>query len=582
MWRQITRSLQIFLLALSFLRDYRTIKRLRKKLSGSMLEEAEARVYARSGARVRRAALRLQGLIVKVGQFLSARADVLPLAFTRELTQLQDAVPGVAFRRIQSAVESELGAKLETVFSSFREEPIAAASLGQVHEAVLRDGQAVAVKVLRPGIERLAEIDLRALHRVVQVLYRFTKTGKRLRVNEIYAEFRKNVLEELDYRTEADHLKRFTKQFRDRPNIVVPRVYEEFVSRRVLVMEFMRGIKITDLEAMKTANIDPRGVVNILVDAYLEQLLAHGFVHLDPHPGNLFVLSDGRLCFLDFGMMADLPASEVSSFARLVRAALLRDLDTVVECMDELGFLQAHADRRFLRRALGVILDRITGIQLQKGPELDRFVDDFQNFLHDEPLVLQAKFMFLGRTIGMVAGVATSLHPNIKWMNILETRALPMLNRLLDDPNSQGQSAWKKSATDLIRRFLGDKAAIAADVILTQASETASASIRLPQSLERVLKQAEQGDLSIRLDLQEALFRIERQEKLLVRSVWVLCTCVSGVAGLYLQAKTAYTEADVAFVATGLFGVLTVFNLLNLARVRRERRRGPGRNHRRG
>lgn len=563
MFQQVTRSTRIFLLAVSFLADAGRLRRVRRRLSGTDRAQAEARVYARSGARVRRAALRLQGLIVKVGQFLSARSDILPTAFTRELTQLQDAVPGAPFAAIKKILEAELGADITAVFSTFNSVPIAAASLGQVHQATLHGGESVAVKVLRPGIEKLAATDLKALHKVVRVLERWTRIGRRMHATDIYSEFSRTVAEELDYRMESDYLKRFAKQFASNPNIKVPRVYDTFASRRVLVMEFVDGVKVTDVAAIERFGIQPKQVVEIIIDAYLRQILDYGFVHLDPHPGNLFVMADGTVCFLDFGMMTTLPNEDVAAFAKLVRAALVSDLDAIVQQLDKLGFLQPSADREFLKRAVGVILNQINGIRLKRGPELDRFVEDFQTFLRDEPVVVQAKYMFLGRTIGMAAGVCTELVPDIDWLNILQHRALPMLNRLLESENSETQTPkWKASVLQLAERFFGERGKFAADLFLEQAAETSMATLRLPAAAKRVLDLLERGDLEVHLDLQDAIFRLERQEQLLIRSVWILCTCVSALAGLWLEAQSAAMDADWAFGGALLFVGFTLWNVL--------------------
>jgi predicted unusual protein kinase regulating ubiquinone biosynthesis (AarF/ABC1/UbiB family) len=558
---------RVVLLALSFVGyswQLRFIARFRKERK----QELEARVFARAGARVRRSALRLQGLIVKVGQFLSARADVLPLAFTRELTQLQDAVPAAPFDRIRRRIERELGASVEALFQSFEERAAAAASLGQVHRAVMPDGRVVAVKVLRPGIERLADADLAALRMITRFLKRFTSFGRRLHVADIYEEFAKGVGEELDYRSEAAYLERFRKHFEGNPRIVVPAIVDRLVTKSVFVMDFIDGVKVSDLEQLRQWQVDPHAIVEILVDAYLRQMLEYGLVHIDPHPGNLLVLPDGRLCVLDFGMMADVPAQDVRVFAGLVQAAITRNLEGVVEAIDQLGFLQPYANRAILTQAIGMIIDRLNGFQLTRGPELDRFIEDFQDFLHDEPLILKANYLFVGRAIGMLTGVLTTLDPSIDWWNLLKERALPLLNAsATSDERNEGRD-FRSRIRRAAQELFGDSAAVLVDVVLAQAQDTGLALIRLPGVMQRVLDRADRGDLMVAVELEPVLARLDRLERLFARLRWTLLFGIALALGIWLHAMRSDIAADLAYALAGIACVL-------MLRPARQRRRSP-------
>jgi len=572
-FRQIWRSARIVLLAVSFVRYYWQLRWIARFRPGRR-QELEAVVFARAGARVRRAALHLQGLIVKVGQFLSARADVLPLSFTRELTQLQDAVPAAPFARIKTEVERALGAELTALFSTFSPTATAAASLGQVHRAVLPDGRVVAVKILRPGIVRLAQSDLSALRVITWYLERFTKFGRRLHLNSIYEEFARGVNQELDYRSEADFLKRFRKDFEQDEKIAVPGLVDGLIARNVLVMDFIEGCKVTDSAQLAAWNVDPATIVELLVDAYLRQMLQYGLVHIDPHPGNLLVLEDGRLCFLDFGMMAEVPSEEVQVFAKLVQAAIAKDLDGIVAAVDKLGFLQPYANREILKQAVGMMLDRLNGFQLQRGPELDRFIEDFQDFLHDEPLILQARYLFIGRAIGLLSGVLTGLQPTIDWWSLLKERALPLLSASTRGDQAR-QDSLLGSARRLVGELFGDTGEVAFDLILDQATKTGASLLRLPGELDRVLQKVERGELNVQLDLSEALVRIDRLQELLTRILWLVLGAGFLSLALWLQAQGHLFERNAGFVLTGLC------LLLALRRPRRRdrsrRRTGPRR-----
>lgn len=580
---QLGRTLRIFVLALGLFRDYRRIRRITRRFEGALRSQRLAVAYARAGRRVRTAAFDLQGLIVKVGQFLSTRTDVLPTAFTGELRQLQDEVPASAFEPVRVLLEEELGGQIEDVFPVFDRASIASASLGQVYRAQLPDGTDVAVKVQRPGIERLARIDLSALRKVVAVLHRFTKFGRRMDVWQIYLEFREMVYKELDYVHEANNLKRFAQNASVQPRIVVPRVYEEVSTKRVLVMQFIEGAKATDVAALAAWGTDTAVVVEMLLDSYLRQVLETGLIHVDPHPGNLLVLQDGRLCFLDFGMMTDLPKADAKSFARLVQSLLQRDFAGAVTAVDELGFLQPHADRAFLQRALAFMLDSFNNVELHAGPELDAFLDEFNEFLRDEPIQIPAKYMFLGRALGMVIGLINTLAPSLEWGPLLRERALPFVARLGRDGGAD-TPRWLQPIAEWFEDAFGQAAAEGLKLVLNQAGGLARIGLRLPGRLDRTLDKLETGNLQVRLDLDDALSRMASMERLFARLTWLLFSIVTGLAAAWLQNRSWLWQADVAWILTGI-GVVAWFGSwlrrsASRDRSRRAHRHGPVARHR--
>jgi predicted unusual protein kinase regulating ubiquinone biosynthesis (AarF/ABC1/UbiB family) len=380
--------------------------------------------------RIRTTALEMGGVLIKVGQFLSSRVDLLPPEYIEELSLLQDEVPSVPFSEIRLAAEKELGGPLDGFYSAFSEAPLAAASLGQVHRATMHTGQSVAVKVQRPNIEEIVEADLSSLRYIVTWLERFTSIRRRVDLSAVLVEFEDTLRLELDYIAEGHHAERISVMFRDDPRIVVPRVYWSHSTARLITLQYMWGTKVTEFASLEQQGISRPLVAEILMQAYLKQVMEVGFFHADPHPGNIAVRPGPVVVLLDFGMVGEITPAMRENLRKIFLGVIRRDFEEVLVAAERLGFVTSGADRRSLKRALAWIVDTFYEMSLGDLQEIDpRYVlNQLQDVLFSESLRVPANFAFLGRALGTLLGLATALDPSFQFMDVAEPYARSLVS----------------------------------------------------------------------------------------------------------------------------------------------------------
>jgi predicted unusual protein kinase regulating ubiquinone biosynthesis (AarF/ABC1/UbiB family) len=377
--------------------------------------------YARIARRYRRLAVSLGGLWIKVGQFLSSRVDVLPAFITDELVGLQDEVPTEPPEHMTAVVEAEFGRPITQVFAWFDKQALASASLGQVHRARLPNGQPVVVKVQRPGIERILQVDLAALTRVIGWLKHYKAITRRANLDALLAEFSRTLWAEIDYLAEAENARTFATMFADDPSVRIPAVHGEQTTVRVLTLEDVYFIKVTDYAAVEAAGVDRAEVADRLMRTYLRQIFIEGFFHADPHPGNLFVQPpEGehawRLVFVDFGMVGRLTPQTKAGLRDIAVAIGTRDMDRLTRGYQELGVLLPGADIERLKEAQQALFDRLWGRSMRElidmhPREMRDFAAQFRDVLYEAPFQVPSDLIFLGRCLGILSGICTGLNP---------------------------------------------------------------------------------------------------------------------------------------------------------------------------
>ncbi len=435
-------------------------------------------VHLSAAERVRLVLEELGPTAIKLGQFLSARRDLIPPALARELEKLQDEVPPVDFEHIRPVIEAELGASLDELFETFDPKPLAAASLAQVHPATLPDGRPVVVKVQRPGIEARIEADLAILHDLAALLERRTELGKIYALSEVAEEFAHTIRAELDFRLEGHHADRFRENFAGDERVHIPEVIWSHTSRRVLTLERVYGVKITDVAALRAAGHDPTAVAERVADVILTQIFDHGFFHADPHPGNIFVSPEGRITFMDFGIVGYVDPRLREELAELAVALVRHDIDELVRRLVELSFVSGRIDINRLRYETTRLLRRYYAVPI-RDIRFRHSLEEFLHLVHRFRLRLPPDLTLLAKTLMTTEGILITLNPSVRIADIAE----PFARRLM---------AERVSPDRLLRQ------------LVSAVSDLAVNATALPRRLNTVLSQAATGELSVRIERAEA------------------------------------------------------------------------------
>ncbi len=391
------------------------------KFSGPKAEAELSR-----GERLRLALEDLGPTFVKLGQILSLRPDLVPPDIAGELRKLQDEASPFPFSEVRAQIESELGRPLTALFREFEERPLAAASLAQVHRARTRDGELVAVKVQRPGIREVIEADLDILFELARLVERRLPGGELYDPVGAVEEFARTIRAELDFTREGRHMEIFKHNFAGDETIYVPKVFWEYTTPRVLVMEYIQGIKISDLEQLEAAGLDRKAIARNGAQAILKQVFEHGFFHADPHPGNLLVLPGNVIAPLDFGMMGRLDEELRTQVAELLAAFVKKDVDGIIRVLREMGSLNAGVDTQTLRAEFLGLIDYYYGVPL-KRLDFHRIFEDGMALVRNFQIRIPRGLVLMGKALVTEEGVGRILDPDFDMVSM----AKPYVQRLL-------------------------------------------------------------------------------------------------------------------------------------------------------
>lgn len=526
--------------------------------------------------RFRMMAVELGGMQIKLGQFLSSRADIIPDVVRRELTGLQDEVPPAPAGHVLEVILEELGAPPSEIFRSFETDCVAAASLGQVHYAVLHDGREVAVKVQRPWIDKIIEVDLSAVTWVVRLIKNYPPIRRRADLEALLAEFARVLVQELDYVQEARSAATFRQNFANHPGIYIPEPIFELTTRRVLVMEWISGIKITDLHTLDQLGVSRVELAARLNNCYLKQFFIDGFFHADPHPGNLFVRVETALApvqpsppvtsvsrnghlamdaveaglpidtppdevpagtpftliFVDFGMVGRLPPQTMEIMRQGVLGLATNDADRILNCLEQLNMILPGADRRAIKTAIETMLRYSFNRTVRELTNLDveAIMAETKDLIYDLPFQIPQDLLYLGRALSMVAGLATEICPDINLFQELRPFARAMLAQ------EQRNGNWVEK-------------------LQQELAELGQILIGLPRQMDAYYRAANRGELQTRSDLsrlERSMKRVERATDRLMGGMLATGLFLGGVQlrtrGLEREANRAWWAAAAAIV----------------------------------
>jgi len=425
-------------------------------------------------ARVRLVCEELGPTFIKMGQVLSTRPDLIPLDFIEEFQKLQDRVPSFAYERVKEEIQGEIGAPVEKLFATFQKRPLAAASIGQVHSAQIESGQKVIVKVQRPGIEEVIETDLNILFNLAQLLERYVKESRLYRPVGIVEEFKRTIEKEMDYTIEGRNVERFSRNFAQDETVYIPKVYWELTSKRILTLELIEGIKISEIKKIEKAGLDKKRIARNGANAVLKQIFIDGFFHADPHPGNIFVLKNEVIAFMDFGMVGYIDQESREKIGNLFLASIEKDVDKVIDGLSDMGIIDERVALQDLRSDILELMEKYYGVPL-KELEMGKIINEMIALITKHRIKVPPNFMLLGKALVTIEGVGKALDPEFDMI----THTKPFATKL-----------WK-------RRM--EPARLAKDLVKVM-GEFNELIRMLPRESKQILKKIQKGELKIGLE----------------------------------------------------------------------------------
>ncbi|HEY6012028.1 MAG TPA: AarF/ABC1/UbiB kinase family protein [Nitrospirota bacterium] len=513
-FRYRNRFLQGVALFLRILLSYRLFAFRNAFATPTVRQERLKRLHAAMARLLREHMIEMRGMLIKIGQFLSSRVDILPEEYTNELSKLQDQVPPADISDIMKRVIAEIGPPDE-IFASFDETPIASASLGQVHAARLKKGDRIAVKVQYPGIEEVIAADVRTLGFIIKLLKIFYR---RINLDVIYSEFARIIREELDYIQEGRNAEAFARNFADNPKILIPAVYWEYTTSKVLTLEFLEGTKITDFASIDAQGIDRKEAARILAEAYCQMFFTDGLFHGDPHPGNIFVRPGPEIILVDFGM--------VDRIRGPMREGLRRAFSTIVD-RDSLGFVRALVDMGFmpLTRNIQPIVQFVDKVFLKyrdispgefKAMDIEEIGNDIQESLQlSASIQIPNDFILFGRAVGMLNGLGSQLDPDT---NIIEI------------------------AAPFAKRFILTEE-LSASGLLKQAGVAGRSLVNLPKLLTDFLVTTSRGETRVEITSRDIVGELKAISRIGRGFILALLVAGSGLAATLLRINHFDTES---------------------------------------
>ncbi|AFW94064.1 MULTISPECIES: AarF/ABC1/UbiB kinase family protein [Nostocales] len=478
--------------------------------SGGVTESKQAARRKAQAIWIRTTFLDLGPTFIKIGQLFSTRADIFSAEYVEELSKLQDRVPAFSYEQVEGIIEQELGKTVPTLFQDFEPVPLAAASLGQVHKATLYTGESVVVKVQRPGLKKLFEIDLGILKGIARYFQNHPKWGRGRDWMGIYEECCRILWEEIDYLNEGRNADTFRRNFRPYDWVKVPRVYWRYATSRVITLEYVPGIKVSQYDALDAAGVDRKAIARYGAQAYLHQLLNNGFFHADPHPGNLAVSPDGALIFYDFGMMGTIKSNVREGLMETLFGIAQKDGDRVVKSLVDLGALAPVDDMGPVRRSVQFMLDHFMDKPFE-NQSVAAISEDLYELAYDQPFRFPATFTFVMRAFSTLEGVGKGLDPEFNFMEVAQPYAMQLMT---DNSSSEGNS------------FLNE--------LSRQAVQVSSTALGLPRRLEDTLDKIERGDIRLRVRSVETERLIRRQSNIQLAISYALIISGFTIAGTIL------------------------------------------------